>query len=994
VVSVLTVVAIMGVSFIFSMHLETQAYQQFSATAKARYLAEAGVSHARALLDEDRLGYRIDDLTEPWAQQFAGQDVDIDGGNPLNVRSVDARWLRFADAQDEMVGRYGVLIKDEAGKVNLNTALADPKQTGVDAVDLTALLTRAGIADAKGVALAIEHYRYGPDTRPGTALVDDDRDGAVDEPDEHQPLALRGDDRRVESLEECLGLGGLDAATLKRLAPLATVYSWDPNVSVTGQARLDINTAIAEELFSALLETGVENPWQMAANVADAVDPDLAMSRLSKVAVRYDIPNQGDQGTWRWQTEPVGHYATDISDGQSLVWSVSVPSGTFRILVHGIAGRKVGDVEIQGQTKSSMDSSESFGTLEVSGAITVRVTCRQPVGNLCAFQGLELVATEATPGLSTVMVRGIEAVRINELMVSPTIELSVSEAVFDPQVSGWTCPVGQAACSNSQTGKAIWTWTNSAVPSGRYHVRVYGSQAGQMVGEVRVNGQTTKLVHGQRHPSTLTVGSDQKITVTIGKTPSDGIYYFQKVILSLQPDAEYVELINLSDKAIDASGWVLEGEATRGRQARLPAGSVIKAHGLLVAAVDADDTQVGLSGNGIDVRSAWGVPNDATVVQLEFPGGPLSPDTDWLSMTLPAGVSANLVLRANEWVVDEVEYSIPLGLVAAFQSLEKGDPAVVRDADSDGLDEGWFPSLKLYTPGARNDNAGLKELTGLVQIEHDPATEVTVPNRRLSSVGELAGLPSGIAWRAIASSDLAKIVDRMTVEGLRLETEGHLLEGQADWRETTQGYETSRQGAEGTWRWLDVPDGQYRLSLYGWSGEQLSVRWQLAGGAYSEWIPTRSTDAQGRIIVGQMTVGLDETPSNTFVLQVRCESPSGVCHLDHIVLDPHLTLVGMINVNTAPLEVLLSLPGMTDAIAQRLILGRPYGDQEEKARGIGDLLVGTVLGDTEEEKLNRFRRLAHLITVRSQVFQIMSLGESLERDRPTASQRIQAIVQR
>ena len=112
------------------------------------------------------------------------------------------------------------------------------------------------------------------------------------------------------------------------------------------------------------------------------------------------------------------------------------------------------------------------------------------------------------------------------------------------------------------------------------------------------------------------------------------------------------------------------------------------------------------------------------------------------------------------------------------------------------------------------------------------------------------------------------------------------------------------------------------------------------------------------------------------------------------MLDPQLMLVGTVNLNTAPREVLLSVPGMTDPIATRLIAARPFGDQGHKARGIGDLLMGEVLGSTEEEKLERFRRLARVATVRSQVFDILSVGESLEHDKPVASKRIQAIVQR
>ena len=442
------------------------------------------------------------------------------------------------------------------------------------------------------------------------------------------------------------------------------------------------------------------------------------------------------------------------------------------------------------------------------------------------------------------------------------------------------------------------------------------------------------------------------------------------------------------------SGWMLDGDAVRGRQGRLPAGSVVKPHGLLIAAVDVDDTQPGLSGNGVSARSAWEFPAEAPRVQLEFPGGNLTPETDWLSTNILGGAAAKLTLRVGEWVVDETEYPIPLPTSASFQSLEKGDPSVVRDTNRNGIDDGWYPALKLYTPGASNDNEGVRELKGLEQIVHDPATEVTVLNRPLRSVGELAGLPSGIAWRPVASGDVAKIVDRLTVDGLRLEPEAHLLDGQDAWHETADGYEATKQGAEGTWQWTDVPDGQYHLSVYGWAGERLSLRWQKQDGTYRDWIPIRSMDAQGRLVVGQVTVGFEESPPNMLTLQGRCESTSGICHVTHVRLDPQLTLVGVVNVNTASQDVLKSLPGMTDAIIQRLIAGRPYGDQNQKARGAGDLLAGSVLGETDEDKLARFRQVAHLLTVRSHVFEIISLGETLQDGRSGAAQRIQTIIQR
>ena len=54
----------------------------------------------------------------------------------------------------------------------------------------------------------------------------------------------------------------------------------------------------------------------------------------------------------------------------------------------------------------------------------------------------------------------------------------------------------------------------------------------------------------------------------------------------------------------------------------------------------------------------------------------------------------------------------------------------------------------------------------------------------------------------------------------------------------------------------------------------------------------------------------------------------------------------------------------------------------------------SVFGTDEETKLTAFRRLAQLLTTRSEVFQILSVGQALDEDRVGATQRIRTIVQR
>ena len=1000
VVSVLTVLGIMGVAFAFSMFLETQATLHFVATAQARYLAEGGITHSRALLDEDRLGSRVEELGEAWGVVSKGSDVDVDGDGTL-----EARWWPVKESGGTVVGRYALHVADESGKVNLHVARAAAGM-GVEGVSLSALLEEIGISNALQKAEAVERYRHGPDGGPGVAGVDDDGDGAIDEADEYRVMTLLGDDRRLDDIDQVAAIAGLAPDEMRRLSSFVTVHSQDLNVSVAGLSRVNINAATATELLTALLEAGVSDPWQAAVNMADAAGADVEMSVVVKSAQLVAIANQGPLGGWTWSDNPRGHYESAEPDGASLSWDLPVPTGTFRLLARGLPGMRIGNVVVAGQLHAHVDDGESLGRMELSGTLKVEVLNREATGVTCAFRGIELVSEAATSG---VMVRGVEAIRFNELMVEPVLPLKVSTATFDAQGSSWVCPGGTGICSNGGEGQARWVWTSTLLKPGRYYVRVWATAPDQTVGEVRVEGNSQLLMHGQRHPSLAVVASDGKISLTIGKTASSGTYYLQEVTLSLQPDAEYVELINLSDQPMDVSGWTIEGPLAGGRVGALPAGSSIAAHGLLLAAVDLDDGQAGLAGNGVSARAAWELSSGVPAVQLTFPTGSPTPDDDWLKPSVSEG-QPRLMLRNPLVTVDEVAYAPPSPTI--FQSIEKGDPTAISDEDQDGVDDGWFLSLGPYTPGKANTNEGLREIVGSRIVIHDPAQDVVVLNRPLAGVGELAGLPSGEAWKPFSSSDLAKIVDRFTVEGIRLEAEGHGVgpSGQA-WEEKADGYlhtDAAKASLSGRWRWEPVPDGTYRLSLVGCTGcagEQFSVRWQRHDEAFSAWSPVLSSDSQGRLLIGQITIGppagADDdagagewTPAHTLVLEAQCASTSGICHLDHVRLDPTLIRVGPINVNTASREVLFSLPGMTDALASRILAGRPYGDQEHKGRGIGDLLLGGILGSDEEETLETFRRLGHWLTTRSDVFQILSLGQAIKGERVEATQRIQTIVHR
>ena len=995
VVSVLTVIGIMGVAFAYSMFLETQSTRDFVVTTQARYLAESGVRHGWVLLDEDAVGSLTDDRTERWAQVPSGNEADVDGDG-----ITESRWWTVESAAGEDVGRYAMQITDEGAKVNLHAAQAEPPAFGVGGINVTALLTSLGWEGAGETARMIDVYRYGADGQPGVALHDDDHDGAVDELDEYQPLALIGDDRRFEGMEDVATIAHLEAEQMAQLSRVATVYSWDVNASVAGTARVNVNAATAEQLLTVLFDAGVEDPWQVAVNMADFVDADFQMSTVHRVSTERLLDSEGPLGSWTWMAGNPGAYRSGEPGAAALSWSPAISAGTYGVLARGLEGAPVGDVTIAGQLMPSVWSGDSLGTLTFAGGagVTVTIACPHEPAGACAFRGFELVPEETLPGQGT-LVRGIEGLRINELMVDPRLALEAATATFDPQGSDWSCQPLSGLCTNSGVGQARWVWVSSVVAPGRYYIRVYGQETAQVVGQVRVETTTVLLSHGQTHPAPILVGSDGKITVTIGKTEGGGTYYLKGLELTLQPDAEYVELVNLTEQPVDISGWTLEGLAAGGRVAQFPWGTVAPARGYLVAAVDLSDGQAGLAGNGIDARTSWDIPEESAAVQLEFPEGGPSPEDDWLKTTMPDGQAARLVLRTGDgWTVDEVVYPLPLPTTAGFQSVEKGDPTVVSDADKDGMDDGWYPSLTLYTPGALNDNEGMREQVGLELVLHDPAEETSVANRPLSGIGELAGLPSGEAWTVFASTDLAKMVDRFTVEGLRLETEGALETGSDAWEEKAEGAyvhtDPDLAAVAARWRWTGIIDGTYDASLYGTPGEQMAVRWERADGSYSEWSPALSTDSRGRLVIGQMTIGGTESPPGALVLEARCATVSGICHVDYARLDPLLFRVGPVNVNTAPLEVLRALPGVTDAVASRLIAGRPYGNQDERGRGVGDLLMGDVLGATEEDKLAVFRQLGHLVTTRSDMFQITGFGQALDGGHVTGAQRVRSVIQR
>ena len=105
------------------------------------------------------------------------------------------------------------------------------------------------------------------------------------------------------------------------------------------------------------------------------------------------------------------------------------------------------------------------------------------------------------------------------------------------------------------------------------------------------------------------------------------------------------------------------------------------------------------------------------------------------------------------------------------------------------------------------------------------------------------------------------------------------------------------------------------------------------------------------------------------LLQVRRLSRDKVAQIyDRLTASNAETLHGLVNVNTAPLEVLAVLPGMTDAVVQAIIARR----DEQPFTGVGQVLAINSISTSA------FRQIAGRLTARSKTFGVRSTGRTAD----------------
>ena len=1026
VISILTVVAITAVSFIFTMRLESRAAANYLWQVKAGYIAEAGITHALAVLKEDKENGFLDTYDDPWRSEFSGSSID---NNDDGAR--DSRWIELT-LGGEVLGRYAVLVEDESAKININTAgfhNESPLKTTQGAspfeVSLKDFFQAKNISSAQDLSEAILDYRYGKDRAPGEKNKDDnqnlvflscdgidnDADGDIDEPGEgtdepqefsdHYPY---GDDRPFLTTEEIKRLSQVSPSIYNKIKSAITVYSQTASINRNRDLLWDLNNIDAQQLLDVFLRSGVSDPWQKAANLVDFADSDFAQSTVVKSSLSLYTQNQGPKGDWIWQD---GHYESKTFGGIKGTWTwTDLEAGEYFLILQGSSpDQYIGDVTIGELTQTHMSSGETFsifpsGTITVAdagggkGSLALTIQNNESLGTTCYFKYIELVSAEGKVLGQTQQVRGAEGIRINEIMAYPIIEL---RATSEQSPGGDWVWQGEdyenAVGEGGATGEGSWIWQD--IPEGEYYLTVF-ADTGQTVGDVFADGA---LQENMRSGDRFT--EHENVTVTAGifrldiqNNLTSGSCYFKSAILSQQPDGEYIELVNLTPNQVWLGGFSLEVSGTDSWPASIPLGTSIGAGEYLILAVDKQDFCSGLSGNGISFEDIWG---GLPAIQLDFSRS-VTPYSDMIA-DAPAQGRGELILRDERGnTVDIQQYSS--SQIRPYFSLEKGDPTCIGS-----VSDIWFESQDLSgaTPAKKNNNEAIIEVKGEQIIEHS-LDEVEIQNGPLANLGKITQVTQGAAWKKIGIKDLMNLADRLTVYSLRLEAEGHKKEG--DWSENlrtppeTSWFFSQNQAEVGTWLWDEqdrIPNGVYTLNLYGENSEAFAVSLHLADDTWTPFTPPLIPGANNGTCFGRIEIGTGNPaalPANRVEMRIKNVSANNLAHFDYIRLAPLPYVAGKININTAPIEVLQALPLIDEPTAQRIINERPLGNKEERARGIGDILFEDILDDDYGEKIAKFSAISNLISVRSNTYRIIATGQALRNGRVMAEKRIKAVIER
>lgn len=310
----LALIAVMAVTFATMMRFEEKTGRNSLYQIQARQIAGAAFQYAIGVLkkdlSDDQSGSTsppsmYDAADEGWITGFAGTAVDLD-----NNGSAESKWIyvhQNANGTGPVIARFAILIQDEAGKMNLNTAGPGLQGTNTNQsegwspyeLDLQELpgigaTTAANIFSyRKGINVVpgadVSQTNMGDDNKNNTPLerdgIDNDADATIDEtnegldsPTEFDPEIPYQDDHPITSLEELTKVSGIGSSTLNNLKAHTTVSSYDSNQYWSGSSwvrKTTLNHLLSTgQLYNLINASSAAERYRVSANMIDGSDRD------------------------------------------------------------------------------------------------------------------------------------------------------------------------------------------------------------------------------------------------------------------------------------------------------------------------------------------------------------------------------------------------------------------------------------------------------------------------------------------------------------------------------------------------------------------------------------------------------------------------------------------------------------------------------------------------------------------------------------------------
>ena len=397
VLGILAVLATLATTFAFNARLEQKAARNYLDAVTVDSIARIGVEYAIALLrnditesglpskgydwNGDTWGYRDDSTGPPYETRFFAYGgthyVDLDDyvrtESDVGYGGTDAQWIGVRQG-GVLVGRYAVLVIDEASKMNINTAgnIASGGSHGDNEGWTTAEIDLESLSDFGGLGADIVKYRYGANDQPGdtgvassdkdddeyvdgvlfilrTDGIDNDGDGGApdevgegeNEPDEYTPWYPRDDDEAFSTIRQIRLEPTITSTIWGNVKNLITVHSrtrnqywdgssWEDKKNINAVARIN-------ELYTTLDYDGIgiANLAQKICNIMDYRDENFIISSITKSGTTfYGVePILINEVLGKSYKDDTSYTGTEDGTSSSVVYTGLAPNTCYRVTI-------------------------------------------------------------------------------------------------------------------------------------------------------------------------------------------------------------------------------------------------------------------------------------------------------------------------------------------------------------------------------------------------------------------------------------------------------------------------------------------------------------------------------------------------------------------------------------------------------------------------------------------------------------------------------------